>query len=93
MKRPADAGRFLLRAVLPWPARRYNARMLTIQLNGETRQMPVATSIASLLEATGYAERRVAVEINREIVPKSLHRERLLHEGDRVEIVHALGGG
>lgn len=67
--------------------------MLTIQLNGETRQMPVATSIASLLEAAGYADRRVAVEINHEIVPKSLHRERLLHEGDRVEIVHALGGG
>ena len=74
-------------------ARRYNARMPTIQLNGETRQMPAATSVAALLEAAGYAERRVAVEINREIVPKSLHRDRLLHDGDRVEIVHALGGG
>ena len=67
--------------------------MLTIQLNGEPRQMPAAISIASLLETAGYADRRVAVEINREIVPKSLHRERLLHDGDHVEIVHALGGG
>jgi len=74
-------------------ARRYNAHMPTIQLNGETRQLPAATSIATLLEAAGYAERRVAVEVNREIVPRSTHRERVLRDGDRVEIVHALGGG
>ena len=73
--------------------RRYNARMLTIQLNGEAKQVQASTSVAALLEAAGYAERRVAVEINREIVPKSAHSQHLLHEGDRVEIVHALGGG
>ncbi|MBN8886559.1 MAG: sulfur carrier protein ThiS [Rudaea sp.] len=67
--------------------------MLTIQLNGETRETPSGTSVANLLEASGYADRKVAVEINREIVPKSLHGERVLREGDRVEIVHALGGG
>lgn len=67
--------------------------MPTIQLNGETRQLPAATSIAALLETAGYAERRVAVEVNREIVPKSAHGERLLRDGDHVEIVHALGGG
>ncbi|MFT3791676.1 MAG: sulfur carrier protein ThiS [Rudaea sp.] len=67
--------------------------MPTIQLNGEARQMPEATSVAALLADAGYGDRRVAVEINREIVPKSLYRERLLCEGDRVEIVHALGGG
>jgi len=74
-------------------ARRYNAPMLTIQLNGEAKQVQASTSVAALLEAAGYAERRVAVEINREIVPRSLHRERVLSDGDRVEIVHALGGG
>ena len=42
--------------------------MLTIQLNGETRETPSGTSVANLLEATGYADRKVAVEINREIV-------------------------
>jgi len=67
--------------------------MFTIHLNGETRETPAGTTVAALLEAAGFAERRVAVEINREIVPKSLHPEHLLHEGDRVEIVHALGGG
>ncbi len=67
--------------------------MLTIQLNGETREKPLGTTVAALLEAEGLADRRVAVEVNREIVPKSQHRERMLHDGDRIEIVHALGGG
>ena len=67
--------------------------MLMIQLNGEPRQAPLGTSVAALLEIEGLTDRRVAVEINHEIVPKSLHRERLLLEGDRIEIVHALGGG
>ncbi len=48
---------------------------------------------ATLLEASGYAGRRVAVEVNREIVPRSLHAQYALHEGDRVEIVQAIGGG
>ncbi|MBS0589272.1 MAG: sulfur carrier protein ThiS [Proteobacteria bacterium] len=67
--------------------------MPTIELNGETRHIASDTSVAMLLAAAGYADRRVAIEINREIVPKSSHHERLLHDGDRVEIVHALGGG
>jgi sulfur carrier protein len=67
--------------------------MPTILLNGETHQLAAGTRILDLLDSTGFAGRKVAVEINREIVPKSLHSERLLVEGDRVEIVHALGGG
>jgi sulfur carrier protein len=67
--------------------------MLKISLNGREHEVAPATSIATLLEANGYAQRKVAVEINREIVPKSAHSQHLLHEGDRVEIVHALGGG
>jgi len=46
-----------------------------------------------LLDQTGFGQRRVAIEINREIVPRSAHAQRVLREGDRVEIVHALGGG
>ena len=41
----------------------------------------------------GLAEKRVAVEVNLEIVPRSRHATRVLGEGDRVEIVHAIGGG
>ena len=50
-------------------------------------------SLADLLEQQGYALRRVAVEVNRSIVPKSQHRLHMVCEGDKVEIVHALGGG
>jgi sulfur carrier protein len=67
--------------------------MPTIHINGEIREMPPGVTVASLLELAGYKERRVAVEVNREIVPKSRHGERVLSEGDRVEVVHALGGG
>ena len=71
----------------------YNTGMLHILLNGEPHEVDVRTTVNHLLDRAGYADRRVAVEINREIVPRSAHGERLLREGDRVEIVHALGGG
>lgn len=64
-----------------------------VQLNGEPRPVPPGTTIASLLEAEGLARRRVAVEVNGEIVPRGQHAVHLLADGDRVEIVHALGGG
>ena len=67
--------------------------MLTISLNGIERRIEPSTSVAALLAESGYAERRVAVEINHEIVPKSAHSQRMIYEGDRVEIVQALGGG
>ncbi|MBO9664631.1 sulfur carrier protein ThiS [Dokdonella sp.] len=66
---------------------------MKIALNGEEREVAPATSITQLLRDAGYADRRVAVEINREIVPRSRHAEQLLRAGDRVEIVHAIGGG
>lgn len=67
--------------------------IMKIALNGEEREVAPATSITQLLRDAGYADRRVAVEINREIVPRSRHAEQLLRAGDRVEIVHAIGGG
>jgi sulfur carrier protein len=66
---------------------------MEIWLNGDQRRFDAPLSISALLEQTGYAQRRVAVEVNQQIVPKSRHPEQLLVGGDRVEIVHALGGG
>lgn len=66
---------------------------MEILLNGEPRSLTDGTRIASLLAAEGLAGRRVAVEVNGEIVPRGRHAEHVLGEGDRVEIVHALGGG
>ena len=66
---------------------------MNIVLNGHEREIAVATTLAQLLETAGYGGRRIAVEINRDIVPRSQYTERLLTAGDRVEIVHAIGGG
>lgn len=67
--------------------------MTKIQLNGMVHELAEPISIAALLDANGYAGRAVAVEINREIVPKSMHARHLVRDGDEVEVVHAIGGG
>jgi sulfur carrier protein len=64
-----------------------------ITLNGSPRACSPATTVAQLLDEAGYGQRRVAVEVNHEIIPRSLHTSHALAEGDRVEIVHAIGGG
>ena len=66
---------------------------MDIILNGEPRSLPGPCTVLALLEAEGLSGRKVAVEVNGAIVPRSLHPEHPLKVGDRVEIVHALGGG
>lgn len=66
---------------------------MQILLNGELREFEPGSSVADLLELAGFAGRRVAVEVNRVIVPRSQHAGRKLADDDRVEIVHAIGGG
>ena len=66
---------------------------MNIQLNGEARQVAEPSTLACLLEQEGLAQRRVAVEVNGEIIPRSQHGEHRLQAGDAVEVVHALGGG
>ena len=67
--------------------------MIGIELNGEHREVPEGMSLADLIDELGLRGRRIAVEVNREIVPKSRHGDHRLADGDRVEIVHAIGGG
>ncbi len=66
---------------------------MKIRLNGEEREFAPPLSVLELLHAAGYGERRVAVEVNREIVPRSRHDSHLLGEGDEVELIQAIGGG
>jgi len=66
---------------------------MEILVNGEPREVPEALTVAELIERMGLEGRRLAVEVNREIVPRSEHAARRLRPGDRVEIVHAIGGG
>jgi len=71
----------------------HNAAM-DILLNGEGRRIELTSiSVADLLESEGLGQRRVAVEVNGEIIPRGRHATHALKAGDRVEIVHALGGG
>ena len=66
---------------------------MRIVLNGEERHVDGCPTVAELLLRAGYGDRRVAVEINREVVPRSAHVDRRLADGDVVEIIHAIGGG
>ncbi|KRG70099.1 sulfur carrier protein ThiS [Pseudoxanthomonas dokdonensis] len=66
---------------------------MDILLNGQPRTLPDHATLAELLQLEGLAQRRVAVEINGEIIPRSQHAQQPLQASDRVEIVHALGGG
>ncbi|MGF1548564.1 MAG: sulfur carrier protein ThiS [Thiotrichales bacterium] len=66
---------------------------MQILLNGEAHDLPDRITALALLEQQGLADRRVAVEINLEIIPRSAYAQTELRHGDRVEIVRAIGGG
>ena len=66
---------------------------LAIQVNGEGRRVPDGLSIAAMLGVLGLDPRKVAVERNREIVPRSVLDEIPVEDGDAYEIVHFVGGG
>ncbi len=66
---------------------------MQILLNGAARDVDAGATVATLLEAAGYAGRKVAVELNQAVVPRSQHATQPLADGDRVEIIHAIGGG
>jgi sulfur carrier protein len=66
---------------------------MKIVLNGRDEDIASGATIADLVAASGFAGKRVAIEVNREIVPRSDYGVRALAAGDRVEVVHAIGGG
>jgi len=69
------------------------ASRMHIQLNGESFELPDGETVAHLLVRLELTGRRIAVELNLDIVPRSQHGETVLKEGDQVEVVHAIGGG
>jgi sulfur carrier protein len=66
---------------------------MRLLLNGEDRQFGGVASIADLVAALGLDARKVAVERNLEIAPRSLYADTALADGDRIEIVTFIGGG
>ena len=66
---------------------------MKIQLNGESRDIPDNSSAQDLVDLLELTGKRLAMEVNREIVPRTGYAEHPLREGDQIEIVHAIGGG
>jgi len=66
---------------------------MKIQLNGNERQLNQGCTLRQLIEIEGLADKRLAAEVNREIITRSEHAQHVLNEGDIIEIVHAIGGG
>jgi sulfur carrier protein len=66
---------------------------IAVSVNGDPRLLPPDTTVAELLVQLAPSGRRVAVERNGAIVPRSLHERTVLADGDRLEIVIAVGGG
>lgn len=66
---------------------------IALTLNGESRQFDAPMTVAGLLAVIGLDTRKVAVERNEEIVPRSTYGDVRLGSGDRLEIVHFIGGG
>ncbi|MGM0832464.1 sulfur carrier protein ThiS [Halomonas qinghailakensis] len=66
---------------------------IQLTLNGEPHTLAAGLSAADLIEQLGLTGRRIAVEINEQIVPKSQLAQTHLANGDQIEVVHAIGGG
>ena len=69
------------------------AATIPITVNGEAREVPASATLADLLARIGLDTRKVAVDRNLEIVPRSAYAETGLSAGDALEIVHFIGGG
>ena len=66
---------------------------MNLTINGESRSLTPATTLGALVEQLGMKSDRVAIELNREIVPRDQWPQTPLNDGDRLEIVHFVGGG
>lgn len=66
---------------------------MILQINGERREFPDDLTLSSLIERLGMKPDRVAVELNLQIVPRGAWATTVLHDGDKLELVHFVGGG
>jgi len=67
--------------------------MIEVEINGVAQRLPADIDLAQLLVRLKLQERRLAIEYNLEVVPRSEYAQVRLKQGDRVEIVNAIGGG
>ena len=67
--------------------------VMEIIINGNIREVPAGYTAAKLVESMALAGKRIAMEVNKEIVPRSRYSQLTFEAGDQIEIVHAVGGG
>lgn len=67
--------------------------MIRVTVNSADRELPEASTIVAMLEQLQFDPRRVAVEVNRQVIPRIAHTEHRLTNGDQIEIVTLVGGG
>jgi thiamine biosynthesis protein ThiS len=66
---------------------------MQLTVNGEVHRLEAPMTVLGLIESFGFDPRKVAIERNLEIVPRSVYAQTQLQDGDRLEIVHFVGGG
>ncbi|MCG7983567.1 MAG: sulfur carrier protein ThiS [Candidatus Thiodiazotropha lotti] len=66
---------------------------MQIYLNGLEKQIPDSLDMAGLIQMLDLTDQRIAVEVNEELVPRTTFSGHLLNDQDRIEIIHAVGGG
>ena len=66
---------------------------MQVTINAETKELPEACSVAQMIELLSLQNKRLAVEINKELVPRSEFTSHQIQAGDEIEIVQAIGGG
>jgi len=66
---------------------------MKLTVNGEPMALPAGATVGVLIEHLGLAGKRLAIELNEDIVPRSQHADTALAEGDQIEVVRAIGGG
>jgi sulfur carrier protein len=67
--------------------------LVKVTVNGEAHDLAAGSTVRALLEALGLGDTLVAVERNREIIPRAQHGSATLNDGDLIEVVHFVGGG
>ena len=68
-------------------------QIMNILVNGVPHELPAETRLQTLIDQLKLAGKRYAVEVNQEIIPRTEHADHVLNDGDKVEIVQAIGGG
>jgi sulfur carrier protein len=69
------------------------SRKVQVTVNDEPHELPAGATVADLVTTLGLGERRIAVELNRAVVPRAAYPSTTLRDGDTVEVIHFVGGG